>query len=247
MRPNEIYMKSLAINALEDIASEKSPPVLIELAKNVIANYEREEIGPYIEIIRDALGAAVQIDPYYSVPELMSLLKTNKTDDNSGKSAIIRQTIVEAAGGTFSPVATPVIVEGLKDPHFYVLASAAAVARNFQSEELTEQLIKIASDKHEFSQVKRDAIRALGNVHTAEVFSCLVENLRESPSSAVRAAAAEALGRAGFQEAVPYLKRSAKKDSEASVRTSALQSLKELGHVSRLDLWLERLKSLLSW
>ncbi|RMG43303.1 MAG: hypothetical protein D6719_04110, partial [Candidatus Dadabacteria bacterium] len=66
MRPNEIYMKSLAINALEEIGSEKSPPVLIELAKNVIANYDREEIGPYIEIIRDALGAAVQIDPYYS-------------------------------------------------------------------------------------------------------------------------------------------------------------------------------------
>jgi HEAT repeat protein len=88
---------------------------------------------------------------------------------------------------------------------------------------------------HRDEWVRRDAIRALGEIEPSESVPALLEALRGDVSEAVRGVAAEALGSAGASEALAPLVAALRTDSSDSVRCSAARALRHLADESAAE------------
>jgi len=169
----------------------------------------------------DALGKLK--DDNEAIVALGEVLKTDKAWG-------IRATAADVLGGTKSPAAAKLLLEGLdsaKEP--WVRNRIVAALGNFKDN--TDAVAKVNAIAKEDSsyRARASALQALGKLKAANALDTLMDAVKaDSPDSFLRNAALRAMGELGDDKAVPTLRDWAAQGKRIDTRQAAISSLGRL-------------------
>ncbi len=244
----DFYVCQEVTDALSEINSEATIPLLDELIKNESFNVSRSaasalgKIGSeaalslLIELLLsdddftwiDAVDALGEIGEA-TIPLIARILE-DKDDFLHFKAVTVLDRIGEAS--------IPLLTQLLKRKDFFDRGSVTKSLARLSREASIPLLVDLLRDKQ--SEVRRSAVEALGKVGSESTVSLLVGLLKDKRSD-IRVSAVETLGEIGSEAAIPLLGELLE-DKEFRVRWSVACALGKIGSEAAVPLLNELLK-----